>query len=166
MARRIIPRFAWTRAPRGGDRQDPVHPILYVHYSTTPGKPLDTWAKQTAALRAIRDYHVDVNGWQDVGYSFLVTQPSGKVRQARVWRGRGRGRVPASQYGHNSGNVSVCVITDGKEAISPDTIEAIGWLARRLKVRDVQGHRDVNATACPGDRLYDTLPRIRRLAGL
>ena len=166
MARFTIPRAAWTTRPRGGALQNPSSPILFVHYSTSAGKGLTTWGKQRDAIRAIRDYHVDVNGWDDIGYSFILTQPAGKARQARIWRGRGRHRVPASQYGHNTGNVSVCVITDGKERISPLTVAAIAKLARKVNARDVQGHRDVNATACPGERLYDVLPRVRKLAGL
>jgi hypothetical protein len=167
MARRwIIPRAAWTTSPRGGERQDPTAPILFVHYSTQTGRLLTTWAKQREAIRAIRNYHVEANGWADIGYSYLVTQPAGFNRKARTWVGRGRKRVPASQYGHNTGNLSVCVLTDGKEPIRAETVEAIARLARRVGARDVQGHRDVNATACPGDRLYTQLPRIRKLAGL
>lgn len=166
MARFTIPRAAWTTRPRGGTKQDPKAPILFVHYSTTPGRGLTTWQKQVQSIRAIRDYHVDVNGWDDIGYSFVVTQPAGHVNKARIWRGRGAHRVPASQYGHNTGNLSVCVLTDGKEPVNAKTVQAIAALAKRINARDIQGHRDVNATACPGDRLYDQLPRIRRLAGL
>jgi hypothetical protein len=109
---------------------------------------------------------VDVNGWLDIGYSFVLTQPAGRVRDARIWRGRGRHRVPASQQGFNTGNLSVCVIANDKEEIREKTVLAIAALAKRLNARDIQGHRDVNATSCPGERLAAHLPRIRKLAGL
>jgi hypothetical protein len=161
-----IPRRAWTLSSRGGDRQNPSAPILFVHYSGSPGKALDSWSRQAAAIRAIRDYHVDVRGWLDIGYSYVLTQPAGNIREARIWRGRGRHRVPASQEGYNTGNLSVCVITDGTEVIPEQTVRAIAKLARRVGARDVQGHRDVNATSCPGEKLAAHLPRIRALAGL
>jgi hypothetical protein len=166
VARLTIPRAAWTTRPRGGDSQHPISPILFVHYSASPGAGLDSWQKQAAAIRAIRDYHVDVNGWLDIGYSFVLTQPAGRVRDARIWRGRGRHRVPASQQGFNTGNLSVCVIANDKEEIREKTVLAIAALAKRLNARDIQGHRDVNATSCPGERLAAHLPRIRKLAGL
>ena len=32
----------------------------------------------------------------------------------------------------------------------------------RVRLPVIDGHRDTNQTACPGDRLYDELPDIRR----
>ena len=35
---------------------------------------------------------------------------------------------------------------------------------RKVRLPVIDGHRDTNDTACPGQHLYDALPRIRRRA--
>lgn len=162
---KFAPRVAWTTSRPGGDRQHPQAPILFVHYSDSPGRPLDTWAEQRNAVRAIRDFHVNERGWADIGYSYVLTQPWGGG-PVRVWTGRGRHRIPAAQVGANYGNLAVCVVSKAGEPVLPGTAEAIARLARRVKARKIMGHRDVNETDCPGDALYAQLPRIRKLARL
>lgn len=162
----IRPRSDWTSAPAGGDRQKPVAPILFVHYSDFAGEPLRTLASQRAAIRSMRDYHVKANGWDDIGYSFVIAQPWHRRGAARCWVARGADRVPASQQGYNRGNVSVCVLAGPGEFAMARTAGRIADLARHVNARKVLGHRDVNSTDCPGDALYARLPEIRRLARL
>jgi hypothetical protein len=159
------PRITWTTTRAGGDRQNPINPILFVHYSDSPGVKLDSWSEQRDAVRAIRDYHVSSNGWADIGYNYVVTQPWANTA-TRTWTGRGRYRIPAAQQGANYGNLAVCVIANSEERIFDDTVRAIAKLAQRVGARKVMGHRDVNDTDCPGDALYAKLPRIRKLARL
>ena len=164
----IRPRREWTHKAidRRCTRQNEAHPVLYVHYSDSPGRGLKTKAKQVAAVDAIREYHVNGNGWYDIGYSYICAQPWGFYPKARIWRGRGKGYVPASQDGHNTGSVSVCVIANGLESLKPQTITAIAALARELGCSRILGHKDVNATSCPGSAIYSALPKIRKQARL
>ena len=162
-----VPRIAWTTTKAGGDRQHPLNPILFVHYSDSPGRSLDTFAEQRDAIRAIRDYHVNTRGWSDIGYSYVLTQPWGtRAGKVRVWTGRGRYRIPAAQMGANYGNLAVCVIGNAHEPVAKRTVGAIADLAKRVGARDIKGHRDVNDTDCPGDRLYALIPQMKRLASL
>lgn len=164
----IRPRREWTQKAidRRCTRQNEAHPDLYVHYSDSRGRPLKTKAKQVAAVDAIREYHVNGNGWYDIGYSYICAQPWGFYPKARIWRGRGKGYVPASQEGHNTGSVSVCIIADGHEPLKDETITAIAKLAREVGALRIFGHKDVNATDCPGAAIYAALPKIRKQAGL
>jgi hypothetical protein len=162
-----VPRVAWTTSRPGGEKQNPLNPVLFVHYSDSPSRSLDTFAEQRDAIKAIRDFHVNVRGWADIGYSFVLTQPWGTRRgKVRVWTGRGKHRIPASQIGHNYGNVSVCVIGNGHEPVAKRTVAAIAELAKSVNARDIKGHRDVNETDCPGDALYKLIPQMKRQAGL
>jgi hypothetical protein len=74
--------------------------------------------------------------------------------------------VPASQEGFNTGNSSICVIADDNDKIKRSTTRALAWAVRRFPGRTVKGHRDVNQTGCPGDRLYSKVPMLSRQAKL
>lgn len=162
-----VPRKAWTLTKPGGDIQHPIRPTLFVHYSDSSGRNISSFLEQRAVIQAIRNYHVESNGWLDIGYSYIITQPWGTRRgRVRVWTGRGRHRVPSAQLHFNQGNLAVCVIADQNDRIAHRTVLAIAELARKLNAREIRGHRDVNDTDCPGDALYAKLPEIRKLAGL
>lgn len=164
---RIVPRAKWTRAPHTAERDRPkTGRLLYVHITETPGRQLTTPERERAAIRAIREYHVHGRGWDDIAYSYLVAQPWEREGAATVYVGRGRDRLPASQQGANHGNWGVAVLAVEHEAIMRRTVVALAWLARYLDARGVLGHRDQNATDCPGNTLYGLLPDVRRLAGL
>ncbi|MGI8758227.1 MAG: peptidoglycan recognition protein family protein [Acidimicrobiales bacterium] len=134
-------------------------------------------------LRGIQAYHMDVNGWDDIGYNFLVD------RFGTAWEGRAGGIdrpvVGAHARGYNTASVGVAVIGDYR-TVEPsnaalDTVaHVLGWRLRSAGVdplgtttrttstgeslRAISGHRDPGDTECPGQRLYDQLDRIRAQA--
>lgn len=164
----IRPRRDWIRKPVDArcTKQLPKRPILFLHYSDGAGRNLTTKAKQTAAIKAIYDFHTGERGWYDIGYSYVCAQPWGLYPYARIWRARGRGVVPASQEGYNTGNLSVCVLAAPGEPVKKDTIRAIAKLARELRASEIRAHSSVNNTDCPGDELRRALPAIRIKASL
>ena len=164
---RILPRATWTSSPHGADLDWPkAGRALYVHITESPGRDLTTRARECAALRAIRSYHVNGRGWMDLGYSYALAQPWARKGAASIYVGRGARRIPASQQGANRGNWSVAVIAAQHEFIMDRTVRAIAWLARELGAVRVLPHSAQNATDCPGDALRAAIPEIRRLAGL
>lgn len=116
---------------------------FYVHYSA---------ASKSQKVRAIQDYHMDTQKWGDIGYNWLV-DADGNIYEGRGWLGIG-----AHVAGYNTVGIGVCFIgKDGDDTKAAR--EAIRWLydeACRLAGRklDIKGHRDSNATACPGAKLY------------
>ena len=141
----IISREEWgARAPRSrstvtwGARTEFV-----VHYSEGP---------TTQSVRSIQDFHMDGNGWSDIGYNFLVDV------QGRIYEGRGWLTVGAHAPDHNSSGIGVCMIGRNGDATSAATrsIRALYDEAVRRSGRNLAklGHRDVYATSCPGDQLY------------
>ena len=129
---------------------------------------IDSFAEQKAVMQAIEHQHVIVNGWSAIGYNFVVFQPFKRRvwHRARVFEGRGLGRIPAAQMGHNSGNIAACVVGNFQgEGVRQGTVNRLVSLIKRLPGRAIKGHRDVNQTSCPGDHLYHKLPEIRRKAG-
>ena len=108
----IIPRSGWNadeKIRRATPSFAPVLRLALVHH--TAGANGYTAAQSPAIVRAIELYHVKGNGWNDIGYNFLVDRfgkvfegryggdrPERRRRarggvQHRLGRGRGAGRV-------------------------------------------------------------------------
>lgn len=164
---RIYSRAEWgARPPKPGMADQAPPTEAYVHYSGAAIKGLNSLAKQKAAVRGIQNYHMDSNGWSDVGYAFIVCQPVNPLRRARVFECRSTRKVPAAQAGHNTGTLPVCVIAGPGEPMRRNTRYRIEQLLRRYpSVKTVGGHRDVTSTDCPGDVIYSWIPRIARASG-
>ena len=150
----------------------PGHPAeAFLHHTVdSEAARLDRLAEQAAHMRAIQADHLD-RGWSDIGYHFVVFQPFGSLRYARVFEGRDWHKVPAAQAGHNTGTLAIAVVGDFTvETLMRNTRYAVELVLRThpasTELETVGGHRDVNATACPGDGIYGWLDRIARAADL
>jgi hypothetical protein len=187
----IVPRLSWraderiTRAPYYAEDLR----FALVHH--TAGSNRYTRAQSAAIVRAIQLYHVRGNGWNDVGYNFLVDK-YGQVFEGRAG-GIDRNVVGAHAEGFNTGSVGVALLGNySGAAVSPAAVNAIGrLLAWRLDLahvdplsslsavsrgnarfpagapvflRSISGHRDTGFTSCPGRVLYGLIPRIARTA--
>ncbi len=188
----IIPRVSW-----GADesvpirREGPVYAATLsaavVHHTASTNSY--TAAQSAALMRGFQAYHVKSNGWDDIGYNFLVDR-YGQVFEGR-YGGIDRNVVGAHAQGFNTGTVGVAVIgTFESTGITPAARAAlVSLLAWRLDVahvdplstldflsggnprfatglpvplRAVSGHRDTGFTSCPGAVLYGALPAIAR----
>jgi hypothetical protein len=182
---RIILRRNWganEAIRRGGPSYAPTLQAAIVHH--TAGASPSTPAQSAAIVRGIQTYHVRGNGWNDVGYNFLVDR-FGQVFEGR-YGGIERNVVGAHAQGFNTGSVGIAVL--GSYGGSGLTVQARDALARliawRLDVahvdpvmrvsmlssgnprfraglptwmRAVSGHRDTGFTSCPGAGLYGQL---------
>ncbi len=149
-------------------------------------------AEAAAIVRGIELYHVKGNGWNDVGYNFLVDK-YGTVYEGRAG-GVEKNIVGAHAEGFNTGSVGIAVLGNYEsDTVSKAAEDAVArLLAWRLDVahldplstlsaisggnqrfpaglpvflRAVSGHRDTGFTACPGDTLYARLNAIAAAAG-
>jgi N-acetylmuramoyl-L-alanine amidase/FlgD Ig-like domain len=190
----IIPRSGWNaneairRAkPRYADA---VH-FAVVHH--TAGSNAYTPAESAAIVRGIELYHVQGNGWDDIGYNFLVDK-YGQIFEGR-YGGIDRPVIGAHAQGFNTGSVGVAVLGDyGATPISTaarralvrllawrldvvhvDPLSTLTWLSGGnprfpagvpVFLRAISGHRDTNFTDCPGNALYAQLPEIAREVSL
>ncbi|HEU4448744.1 MAG TPA: FlgD immunoglobulin-like domain containing protein [Gaiellaceae bacterium] len=160
-----------------------------VHH--TAGSNSYSAGQSAAIVRGIQRYHVLSNGWNDIGYNFLVD------KYGRIFEGRGGGLgrnvVGAHAEGFNTGSVGVAVLgTYGSSGISKAARRALRRLlawrldvahadplalldvtslgnprfpaGRTIRLRTVSGHRDTGYTSCPGTALYGRLGRIARNA--
>lgn len=115
----------------------------------------DTYPDMDIGAEEIRDWHVNENGWSDIGYHLVI-------RRNGQWEwGRPLERQGAHVLGHNAGNIGICLV-GGKSAddkpffnFTHDQMVSL-WAAIHyfrgfygdLKLR---GHRDLDPSRkCPG----------------
>lgn len=149
---------------------DPTH--IIVHHTAGTNVASD-WA---AVVRSIWDFHVNVNGWDDVGYNWLV-DPNGVL-----YEGRGDGRLGAHFCAQNGKTTGICVMGDftniqPTSAAVETLAEFLAWetcdenidplgtsfhSGSGLTLMNISGHRDGCNTSCPGDLFYPMLPDVRQ----
>ena len=181
----IVPRLSWDADEsirRGPPTYAPTVRFAVVHH--TAGRNDYTRAEAPAVVKAIQLYHVQGNGWNDIGYNYLVDR-FGTIYEGR-YGGVDRNVVGAHALGFNTGSVGVALLgTYGATTPSKAAQDALArLLAWRLDLahvdptgfttvisggserdasgipvllRSVSGHRDTGFTECPGDLLYARL---------
>jgi len=186
----ILSRVSWgadERIRRGRPNYADAVRFAVVHH--TAGSNAYTRAQSASIVRGIQRYHVLANGWDDIGYNFLVDK-YGHIFEGR-YGGVDRNVVGAHAQGFNTGSAGVALIGnyDGA-AVSPaartalarliawrldvahaNPLSTFSWRSsgnprfpagRNLTLRTVSGHRDTGYTTCPGSQLYGELPALAR----
>jgi hypothetical protein len=186
----IITRSEWGGdgvPPRTGPSYGQVQ-LGFVHHTVNAN---DYGPEDSAAIvLGIARYHIDHNGWNDIGYNFLVDQ------YGQIFEGRAGGIdlaiVGAQAQGFNSVSTGVACLGTFTAVAPPEaaldaiarlvgwklsvhgvpadgqvTVTSAGGESNRypagtpVTFQRVSGHRDGNATSCPGDVLYGLLPDLR-----
>ncbi|MFE1785587.1 N-acetylmuramoyl-L-alanine amidase [Streptomyces sp. NPDC059506] len=161
----------------------------FVHHSGTGNDY--SCDEAPSVVRSIYRYHVQSNGWRDVGYNFFVD------KCGTIYEGRAGGVTRAVQGAHvlgfNTDTMGVAVLgtyssarptADALDGVAKLTAWKLGLYGRdaggrttlvsggngkypkgeRVSVRVISGHRDGFSTDCPGAELYNRLDRVRDLA--
>ncbi len=188
----IIARRAWARGgapPRVAPEYGTVR-LAFVHHTENPNGYAA--GEVPAMLRAIYVFHRYVNGWNDIGYNFVVDL-YGRIFEARAG-GIDEPVVGAHAGGYNLVSTGIAVLgsfmaapistaaRDALEALlawklSLHGVPALGSVTvrvnpagavysrfpanARVPLPRIAGHRDADATDCPGNVLYGELPAIR-----
>jgi hypothetical protein len=158
-----------------------------VHH--TAGSNAYTASQSAAIVRGIEVYHVKGNGWNDIGYNFLVDR-FGQVFEGR-YGGVDRNVIGAHAEGFNTGSVGVAVLGTYGSATPPavartalaeflawrldiahvDPLSSLTWVSGGsgrfasgvpVLLRAISGHRDTGFTTCPGAAFYAQLGAIAR----
>ena len=110
----------------------------------------------------VHQWHL-ANGWAGIGYHYLIR------KDGTIERGRPRDTVGAHCYGENWHSIGVNIVgnfeTNEPTAAQIEAAERlVAVLCRLYGLRPsgatIKGHRDFNATACPGENLYAMLPDV------
>lgn len=128
---------------------------IVVHCTAT--RP-EWWADKTSTekMEECRRWHVEGNGWSDIGYHYLID------RDGTVTPGRPMDKDGAHARGHNKGTVGISLWgghgSNEKDQFhdhfTADQERALRQLIARLEEDhgelEVIGHNQVAAKACPG----------------
>ena len=119
---------------------------IIIHHSLTKDS-------QTVSVGAIRNYHIDINGWSDIGYHFLIEDLRG---QTEIVVGRMPDRPGAHCRGNNLDSIGICVVGNFDLKHPPiqsweKAVALVKYLKRVFKIDVVLGHNELNASkSCPG----------------
>jgi hypothetical protein len=189
----IVPRSQWDPSGQCRPRSRPAYgqvKLAFVHHTVT----LNDYGPEEAAgiVLGICRYHRNSNGWNDIGYNFLVDR-FGTVYEGRAG-GIDRPVLGAQAQGFNAQSTGISNIGNHEELPQSEaalqaiaelirwklplegaptagsvTVTSAGgassrWPAGRAVTFDrISGHRDGNRTACPGAALYAQLPTLRAM---
>ena len=185
-------RKKWGANERWRDGE-PVHgrTIRQVHLHHTVNSNSYSRSDVAGMIRGMYRYHTKSLGWSDIGYNVLVDR-FGRAWVGR-YGGVARRVQGAHTLGFNHDATGIAVIGNYENAdmtrpVRRRIIEISAWLldmdrrsalgrtprfskgsdkyraGRKVMLPVIDGHRDTNDTACPGDGVYEELPRIRRWA--
>lgn len=131
-----------------------VTDMIVVHHT---GNPSD----DDLSAEDIHEMHQN-QGWAGIGYHYVIRK-NGQIEQ-----GRPEWAVGSHAYGENWHSIGIHVSGNFEEAEPTEyQIESlaylIGWLCEEYDLDPsvaVVGHRDLMATACPGENLYEMLNTV------
>ncbi len=131
-----------------------------IHHAGPTGKPPRTFKSASALIRGFQAYHMDGQGWNDIGYNLLVDAGG------RLYQGRTVGSLPAAVGNHNSNSVGICFMQDGRyHALTRAQRRTLAKLFRYgiprlglppLRGLKVYGHNEYSghtSNECPGGRI-------------
>jgi flagellar hook assembly protein FlgD len=163
--------------------------LAIVHH--TAGTNSYTRSQSAAIVRGIQRYHTLSNGWNDIGYNFLVD------KYGQVFEGRAGGIDQpvggAHAAGFNTGSAGIAVLgtystvditSSARSALAKliswrldvahvDPVKNLTYVSfgsdrfpngTAVRLRVVSGHRDTGYTSCPGNLLYGRLGALARAA--
>lgn len=120
---------------------------IIIHCSATK-------ASMDIGVAQIRDWHVRGNGWQDVGYHYIIR------RNGILEIGRPVHKIGAHCTNHNARTIGICLVgglnEEGKAEDNFTTAqrERLGILLRRLQceyptITKITGHNEYANKSCP-----------------
>lgn len=162
---------------------NPTHVV--IHHGASP----DTYTDGHAIVRSYWNYHVYTNGWDDIGYNYLIDK-YGNIIQGRLNASPETQDVKGAHAGSSNGKaIGICFLGNADVTQATDIQlqrlnEFLAWwfqsrgfdpTSKALIINQagteqwylprVIGHRDVRPTTeCPGNQLHALLPNIGQSA--
>ena len=185
----IVTRKEWganESLRRGGPSYAPRIKAGFVHHTASTNNY--SRAEAPAVVRGIYSYHVQSNGWSDIGYNFLVDR-FGTIYEGR-YGGMTKPVIGAHAGGFNTETFGVSLLGTFNSATPPAEMKSglrrlLAWkydnhhvsvlgetsytsygstrysAGTTVSINRLAGHREASLTVCPGDRVYAQLPTLR-----
>jgi uncharacterized protein with LGFP repeats len=149
--------------------------MVFVHH--TAGSNRYSVRESPSVVRGIQAYHIQGQGWCDIGYNALIDR-FGNIYEGR--RGGFRKPIRGAHAGDfNTNTVGVSLMGNFETAQPPRgslnaLVRFVGWRlgtsfapvrggvrVNGEKFARISGHRDAMSTSCPGRHVYSRLPHLR-----
>lgn len=120
---------------------------------------------QDISADTIRKWHVEGNGWKDIGYHWVIRL------DGTLEKGRPMGVSGAHTKGHNKNSVGICYIggveadgktpkdtmTDAQQRTFIRLVEEIRFLHGHIPL---YGHNEFSSKACPSFKVQEKFPDL------
>jgi hypothetical protein len=170
-------RSCWNaKSPCGSPTQMSALNRAVVHHTASSSDYATAGINESKGnVRGVQNYHMDVNGWCDIGYHFLAD------KHGNMFSGRSNSVDDRPQGAHDGCNSQSFGFTALGYYHPPHNNAATDALVNALEkliawrmpggwnptgggssycgggTDKIMGHRQVKATACPGDKLYSKI---------
>ncbi len=178
----VIPGSTWREGlpdPIGPRSSHTVNHCI-IHHSAGSNTRTD----YTNVVRNIYLLHTQTNGWDDIGYNFLIAQ-DGSIYEGRDPQGAGDiDDIKGAHFcGKNTGTMGICLLGNYEETLPKDTVltslkHLLVWKCDKDNIDPlgssrhpeansnyldhISGHQDGCATKCPGDSVYPRISDLRK----
>lgn len=177
----VFSRVSWGANPASCNPSYCTTTHVAMHHTASASEyTSQSWAECAANVKASQVYHMVTRGWCDIGYNYLIC-PHGDI-----FEGRGGGDdVRGAHDGYNCGSMGVSMMgyfhTPHNQtltsAMQDAFVDLAAWKCDQQGIdplgtswyagyganqSNLYGHRDVSATACPGDFAFAELPQLRQ----
>ena len=132
----IEEKYSWNGTPTPCSASDKT--MIILHHA----------AASSCTAQDVHRWHL-ANGWVGIGYHYFVR------KDGKIYRGRPELTIGAHTEGYNTVGIGICAEGDySRETMPRAQKQAIVELCKDIKARrgihTIKGHRDLNATSCPG----------------
>lgn len=106
----------------------------------------------TKSFDAIKRYHMETHGWNDIGYQYVIEEINGSYV---TFKGRSENSIGAHTEGHNTGTIGICLvgnfdITTPSTGQMNELYKLLDDIEERYKGIIVMGHCEYSSKSCPG----------------
>ena len=122
-----------------------------LSYGNKPNKLVLHHAEASkCTVQDVHQWHLN-NGWAGIGYHYFVK------KDGSIYRGRPDNTIGSHCKGSNTGSLGICFEGNYMKETMPTVqynagINLIRYLFAKYGVLPIYGHKDLLATACPGDK--------------
>lgn len=129
---------------------------IVIHHSATPDGTI------YRDFDSIKRGHL-ARGWRDIGYHWIIEKVNG---QLVAQPGRPERDTGAHCIGRNQNGIGVCVVGNFQDETPSDELyrfvaNVCKGIIERHPIKEIGGHRDYDATACPGQ--YFDVEKVRQM---
>lgn len=173
-----IPQSEWRAGLPAPVASPTFHTVTHHIVHHTAGSNSNT--NYTQVVRDIYLLHTEINGWDDIGYNFIIAQDGTLYEGRDPGESRTEFEVRGAHFcAKNTGTFGVALLGNYETAqLTEESRERLVNLLsfslselnihplstsehRGENLRAISGHRDGCATLCPGANVYRLLPEIR-----